>query len=72
MRNWRSQVLAGRAIQHLAFDDEVTRYSLYRNFFDPYAREWQGGNSRWDLIDVVRAAYALRPEGIVWPKKTGG
>jgi exodeoxyribonuclease-1 len=50
----------------------VTRYSLYRNFFDPYAREWQGGNSRWDLIDVVRAAYALRPEGIVWPKKTGG
>jgi exodeoxyribonuclease-1 len=39
----------------------MTRYSLYRNFFDPYAREWQGGNSRWDLIDVVRAAYALRP-----------
>lgn len=53
------------------FDDEVTRYSLYRNFFDPYAREWQGGNSRWDLIDVVRAAYALRPEGIVWPEEDG-
>ncbi len=45
----------------LRFDDEVTRYSLYRNFFDPYAREWQGGNSRWDLIDMVRTAYALRP-----------
>ena len=55
----------------LRFDDEVTRYSLYRNFFDPYAREWQGGNSRWDLIDVVRAAYALRPEGIVWPEEDG-
>ncbi|MNO72608.1 Exodeoxyribonuclease I [compost metagenome] len=55
----------------LRFDDEVTRYSLYRNFFDPYAREWQGGNSRWDLIDMVRTAYALRPEGIVWPQQDG-
>ncbi|MCU1715712.1 exodeoxyribonuclease I [Pseudomonas sp. 5P_3.1_Bac2] len=56
---------------NLRFDDEMTRYSLYRNFFDPYAREWQGGNSRWDLIDVVRTAYALRPEGIVWPEEDG-
>jgi exodeoxyribonuclease-1 len=55
----------------LRFDDEVTRYSLYRNFYDPYAREWQGGNSRWDLIDLVRTAYALRPEGIVWPEEEG-
>lgn len=55
----------------LRFDDEVTRYSLYRNFFDPYAREWQGGNTRWDLIDVVRTACALRPEGIVWPQDEG-
>jgi exodeoxyribonuclease-1 len=50
----------------------MTRYSLYRNFFDPYAREWQGGNSRWDLIDVVRAAYALRPDGLVWPTDDEG
>lgn len=52
---------------NIRFDDEVTRNCLYRNFYDPYAREWQNGNSRWDLIDVVRAARALRPEGIVWP-----
>ncbi len=51
----------------LRFDDEVTRNCLYRNFYDPYAREWQNGNSRWDLIDVLRAARVLRPEGIVWP-----
>ena len=61
----------GAGYNSLRFDDEVTRYSLYRNFFDPYAREWQGGNTRWDLIDVVRAAYALRPEGIVWPEEEG-
>ncbi len=56
----------------LRFDDEVTRYGLYRNFFDPYAREWQNGNSRWDLIDLVRACYAFRPEGIAWPEKEDG
>ncbi len=61
----------GAGYNTLRFDDEVTRYSLYRNFFEPYAREWQGGNSRWDLIDVVRTAYALRPEGIVWPQQDG-
>jgi exodeoxyribonuclease-1 len=62
----------GAGYNTLRFDDEMTRYSLYRNFFDPYAREWQGGNSRWDLIDVVRAAYALRPDGLVWPKDDEG
>lgn len=62
----------GAGYNSLRFDDEVTRYSLYRNFYDPYAREWQGGNSRWDLIDLVRAAYALRPAGIEWPRDESG
>ncbi len=52
---------------NIRFDDEVTRNSLYRNFYDPYEREWKNGNSRWDLLDVVRAAHALRPDGITWP-----
>ncbi|MFT7304961.1 MAG: exodeoxyribonuclease-1, partial [Candidatus Azotimanducaceae bacterium] len=56
----------------LRFDDEFTRQLLYRNFHDPYAREWQNGNSRWDVIDVFRAAYALRPDGLNWPKKPDG
>lgn len=56
----------------LRFDDEVTRNCLYRNFYDPYEREWKNSNSRWDLIDVVRAAKALRPEGVVWPVNEDG
>ena len=56
----------------LRFDDEVTRHTLYRNFYDPYAREWQHGNSRWDIIDLARMTYALRPEGIKWPKRDDG
>ena len=51
---------------NIRFDDEVTRFALYRNFHDPYQREWQNGCSRWDIIDMVRACYALRPEGIEW------
>ena len=62
----------GVGYNSLRFDDEVTRYTLYRNFHDPYAREWQNGNSRWDIIDMVRAAHALRPEGINWPTREDG
>ncbi len=51
----------------LRFDDEFTRNCLYRNFFDPYEREWRNGNSRWDIIDMVRLTAALRPDGIEWP-----
>jgi len=50
----------------IRFDDEVTRHALYRNFYDAYEREWQNGNSRWDLLDVFRAAQALRPTGFNW------
>lgn len=56
----------------IRFDDEVTRYLFWRNLIDPYAREWQNDCGRWDLLDVVRMAYALRPEGIVWPIKEDG
>ncbi|MDR7342934.1 exodeoxyribonuclease-1 [Pantoea alhagi] len=57
---------------NVRFDDEVTRNIFYRNFYDPYAWSWQNGNSRWDLLDVMRACYALRPEGIVWPENEDG
>ena len=56
----------------LRFDDEFVRHGLFRNFHDPYEREWRGGNSRWDLLDVMRLAHALRPEGIHWPRREDG
>ncbi len=55
----------------LRFDDEFVRFGFYRHFIDPYAREWQAANSRWDIIDLARAAAALRPEGIEWPTESG-
>ncbi|WP_432463127.1 exodeoxyribonuclease I [Agarivorans sp. QJM3NY_33] len=62
----------GVGYNSIRFDDEVTRYTLFRNFLDPYEREWKNGNSRWDLIDMVRACYALRPDGIEWPTDANG
>ena len=56
----------------IRFDDEVTRFLFWRNLIDPYAREWQNDCGRWDLLDVVRLTYALRPDGIEWPKKADG
>jgi len=56
----------------IRFDDEVTRFLFWRNLFDPYAREWQNQCGRWDLLDVVRMTYALRPEGIEWPLREDG
>lgn len=54
------------AYNGFSFDFEVTRHLLYRNFYDPYAWEWRAGNSRWDPLDALRLARALRPEGIQW------
>jgi len=54
------------------FDDEVTRFMFWRNFYDPYAREYSNGNSRFDLIDLMRMTRALRPEGINWPDRDDG
>lgn len=62
----------GVGYNSLRFDDEVTRFGFYRNYFDPYAREWQNGNSRWDILDLVRMTHALRPEGINWWEREPG
>ena len=62
----------GVGYNSIRFDDEVTRHLFWRNLIDSYAREWQNECGRWDLLDVVRVTWALRPEGIAWPKHDDG
>ncbi len=62
----------GVGYNSIRFDDEVTRFMFWRNVIDPYGREWQNGCGRWDLMDVVRCTWALRPDGIQWPTHTSG
>ena len=54
------------------FDDEFIRNLYYRNLRDPYAREWEDGNSRWDLINLTRATRDLRPKDMNWPPMEKG
>jgi len=54
------------------FDDEFMRFLNYRNFYDAYEWQWQDGQSRWDILDLVRMTRALRPEGIEWPFASDG
>jgi exodeoxyribonuclease I len=62
----------GVGYNSIRFDDEVTRHLFWRCLIDPYAREWQNECGRWDLLDVVRCTWALRPEGIEWPRHDDG
>jgi exodeoxyribonuclease I len=62
----------GVGYNSIRFDDEVTRHLFWRNLIDPYAREWQNSCGRWDLLDTVRCAWALRPEGLQWPTGADG
>lgn len=56
----------------IRFDDEFTRYLFWRNLIDPYGREWQNQCGRWDIMDMVRTVYALRPDALQWPRKEDG
>ena len=51
---------------NIKFDDEFSRHLFYRNYIPPYNHTFANGNSRWDFINLIRATYALRPEGINW------
>ena len=62
----------GVGYNSIRFDDEVTRFLFWRNLIEPYAREWQQGCGRWDLMDTVRCTYALRPERLEWPRHPDG
>lgn len=62
----------GVGYNSIRFDDEFTRFLLWRNLYEPYGREWQNGCARWDLLDVVRLCHALRPEGLQWPQHEDG
>lgn len=52
---------------NVRFDDEFSRHIFYRNFIDPYLWSYNNGNSRWDILPVIKAFYVLCPNKIKWP-----
>ena len=63
----------GVAYNGMSFDHEFTRVLFYRNLRDPYGWAWKNGNTYWDTIELVRAAFLLQPDALKkWPKKENG
>jgi len=56
----------------MKFDELVTRFLFWRNLIDPYAHTWSNRCARWDLLNAVRAAWALRPSSLNWPRDEDG
>ena len=62
----------GVGYNSIRFDDEVTRHLFWRNLIDPYEREYKNDCGRWDILDLLRVTWALRPDGINWPLHEDG
>jgi exodeoxyribonuclease-1 len=71
-RMFREPGTCGVGFNSVSFDDEFLRSLFYRNFIDPYEREYRNGNSRWDILSLARMARDLRPAGLRWPDKPNG
>ena len=61
----------GVGYNSIRFDDEVTRHLFWRNS-STRMHAMAEPCGRWDLLDVVRICWALRPDGIEWPKHEDG
>lgn len=58
---------------NFGYDDEVTRFGLWRNCMVPvYDREFRKGRSRWDLLPVFRLILATYPKTFSWPTNEDG
>ncbi|WP_339045117.1 exodeoxyribonuclease I [Candidatus Zinderia endosymbiont of Aphrophora alni] len=57
---------------NISFDDEVTRFMMWRNLIDPYSHTWKKKCSRWDLINLIKAVYIFNNKSIFWPKDNEG
>lgn len=60
------------AYNGMRFDHEVMRYLFHRSLIEPYGWHWRDECSRWDLVDVARAAYSLSPNALQWPLREDG
>lgn len=56
----------------MKYDEEMTRFGLWRNNLPVYKREWKDGNSKWDLLNVTTGFQALYPNAMDWPVNDKG
>tara|TARA_A200000159_G_scaffold164907_1_gene197306 strand:- start:2272 stop:3972 length:1701 start_codon:yes stop_codon:yes gene_type:complete len=56
----------------MKYDEEMTRFGLWRSLIPVYKREFENGNSRWDLLPVVSAFASLKAPGLIVPTNEEG
>merc|ERR1712000_492774 len=56
----------------MKYDEEITRFGLWRSLIPVYQREFENGNSRWDLLPVVSAFASLKVPGLNVPTNDDG
>ena len=57
----------------MSFDHALSRALFYRNLRDPFRWHWKHGNSKWDILDLLRAVHCLQPDAMDdWPRKLSG
>ncbi|MCG2633819.1 MAG: exodeoxyribonuclease I [Gammaproteobacteria bacterium] len=55
----------------LGFDDELLRFSFYRNLLNPYSHQYANGCGRMDLYPITAACYLFNQEILDWPRIDG-
>ena len=55
----------------LGFDDDVLRFSFYRNLLDPYTHQWKDECQRMDLYPMTVLYWLLGSEMLDWPTLAG-
>lgn len=51
----------------LSFDDEVLRFSFFRNLLPPYTHQFSNNCSRMDLLPITVFYYLFAPDSLSWP-----
>jgi len=54
------------------FDHRFTQFLFYRNLRHPYEWAYRNGNSKWDIINLARAAFVFHGDQFKWPRDEEG
>ena len=55
----------------LGFDDELLRFSFYRNLLSPYTHQYANQCKRMDLYPITTLYYLFKPDSLQWPIRDG-
>jgi exodeoxyribonuclease-1 len=67
--SWSPATMVG--YNSIAFDEEILRSAFYQSLLPIYVTN-TGGNSRFDILKLVRAVHRYQPDALNWPTNGKG